>query len=69
MSEFNKEITYLLTDYSAMDSSTTNASLTRCVLIMRNTKIIKYIRVTWLRHALRHDALRTSVSNNFVPIR
>jgi len=22
-----------------------------------------------LRHALRHDALRTSVSNNFVPIR
>ena len=33
MSEFNKEITYLgylLTDYSAMDSSTTNASPARC---------------------------------------
>jgi len=51
----------------------------RCVLIKRKfgtPAVLKfryiYIRVsgvTWLRHALRHDALRTSVSNNFVPIR
>ena len=67
MSEFNKEITYLLT-HRLFDSSTTNASPARCILIKRKfgtPAVLKfrytYIRVTWLRH----DALRTSVTTLF----
>ena len=76
ISEFNIEITYLLTHRLFGDGFiTTNASPARCVLIKRKfgTPVVlkfryTYICVTWLRHALRHDALRTPVSNNFVPI-
>jgi len=63
-----------------MDSSTTNASPARCVLIkgkfvtpavlkFRYTYKNKYALRGYVMRYVTHDALRTSVSNNFVPIR
>ena len=57
MSQFNIEITYLLTDYSAMDSSTT----ARCVLIMRKfgTPAVLKFRYTYKnKNALRGYVMR-----------